>query len=380
LHGSAQLPRAPEQSGLRVTHLDSGRDWRGGQAQVLMLMSGLARRGVQNHLLAPPGPLLERARGDGFPCRSWSPRGDWDLLALARVARHLAVLRPDVVHCHDARSHALGVPAARLARVPAVVVSRRVTFRVATHPLSAFKYRTPVDRYLCVSRAVAEHLRAAGVPDHRLALVPDGIDPRPEGDVDLRVLLELPADTPLVGTAAALTPEKGHADLLEAAARVVRVAPGTHFVWMGEGRCRDALLRQRASLGLEERVHLLGHRTDAQPLIAQCTVCALASRQEGLGTSLLEAQALGVPVVATAVGGTCEIIRDRRNGRLVPPGDPSAMSAALVEALSDPNLRRSWSEAGRRAAREFHPDRMVERTLAEYRAALRGDKPDHPVA
>ena len=161
-HHSSHNPEcAAASSGLRVLHLDCGRDWRGGQAQVLMLMQGLARRGVDNLLLAPPGPLFDRARDRGYACERWSPRGDWDLVSLARAGLHLEARRPDVVHCHDARSHAVGVPAARLARVRAVVVSRRVTFPVGSNPLSAAKYRMPVDRYLCVSRGVMDSRRVA---------------------------------------------------------------------------------------------------------------------------------------------------------------------------------------------------------------------------
>src|SRR5205814_3993039 len=130
----------------------------------------------------------------------------------------------------------------------------------------------PVDRYLCVSRGVIERLRAAGVADRRLALVPDGFElEEPAVLCDLRMMLGLPPETPVVGTVAALTPEKGHADLLEAAARMVRASSAAHFVWLGEGKSRMALLQRRAKLGLESRVHLLSHRADAQALMRQCT-------------------------------------------------------------------------------------------------------------
>ena len=240
----------------------------------------------------------------------WRARGDWDLLAAAKATQALRAAGVRVAHCHDARSHALGVPAARLAGVPAVVVSRRVSFPVGTNPLSALKYRLPVDRYLCVSRGVTERLRVAGVPERRLSVVADGFElQEPLVTIDLRGLLGLPAETPLVGTVAALTPEKGHADLLEAAAYLVSASSPAHFVWLGEGECRWTLLRRRAELNLESRVHLLGYRADAQALLRQCTVFALPSLEEGLGTSLIEALALGVPVVATAVGGTAGAAR-----------------------------------------------------------------------
>jgi glycosyltransferase involved in cell wall biosynthesis len=358
-------------SGLRVAHLDCGRGWRGGQNQVLLLMRALAKRGVTSVLMAPHGQLLTRAAAEGIAVLPWRARGDWDWLAGARLVRTLGAWRPHVVHCHDARSHALGVPAARMVGVPAVVVSRRVSFPVGANPFSTLKYRMPVDRYLCVSRGVIERLRAAGVPEQRLALVPDGFElEEPAVVPHLREILGMPPETPVVGTVAALTPEKGHADLLEAASRMVRASSAAHFVWLGEGKCRESLLKRRAELGLDSRVHLLGYRADAQALLRQCTVCAQPSTEEGLGTSLIEAQALGVPVVATAVGGVPDVIEDGRTGRLVPPGDPAALASALSEALASPDLRRAWSEAGLVSVQAFHADRMAERTLAEYEAVL----------
>jgi glycosyltransferase involved in cell wall biosynthesis len=360
------------ESRLRIVHLDSGRDWRGGQNQVLLLMRELQKHGLRNALIAPRGPLLERATALGIPGISWRPHGDWDWPAAARVARALRASGASVVHCHDARSHALGVPAARLAGIPAIVVSRRVAFKVGTNPLSALKYRMPVDRYLCVSRGVIEGLHDAGVPDERLALVPDAFDLCPTQDVrDLHALLHLPPETPLIGTVAALTPEKGHADLLEAAARVARSDPEVHFVWMGEGKCRQSLLETAARLGLEARVHMLGYRADAQSLLRQCTLCVMASTHEGLGTALIEAQALGVPVIATAVGGVPDLIENGVTGRLVPAHDPAAMAAAILQALASPELRQRWAEAGRRSVREFDVESLANRTLAEYEAILR---------
>src|SRR5262245_39846076 len=162
--------------GLHVAHLDCGREWRGGQNQVLLLMRALRERGARNLLIAHPGPLLDRASAECIPALPWQPRGDWDGIAVLRTASMLRAQRVHVVHSHDARSHAIGVPAARLAGARAILVSRRVAFSTAGNPLSALKYRMPVDRYLCVSRSVMGHLREAGVPEKRLALVPDGFD------------------------------------------------------------------------------------------------------------------------------------------------------------------------------------------------------------
>lgn len=356
---------------LRVAHLDTGRDWRGGQAQVLHLVEGLARRGVVVCLLAPRGPLLDRTNVGGVAAFEWNPRGDWDAWALARAVRILERFVPDVVHCHSARAHAVGVPAAGLARARAVVVSRRVAVPVGRNLFSVLKYRMPVDRYLCVSRGVAEELRRSGIPLAKLALVPDGVssDPPSAGE-SLRALAGIPADAPVVGTVAALTAEKRHEDLLAAAAAVARALPRVHFVWFGDGPLRARLERLRSDLGLDARVHLLGFRADARSLMAQCTVIALASDLEGIGTSLMDAQVLGVPVVATAVGGIPEVVENGVTGILVPPRAPAALAAALLEVLVRPERSKEMAERARESAARFHLDRTVDRTLEEYLAVL----------
>ena len=356
--------------GLRVAHLDCGRTWRGGQAQVLWLMEGLASPNVENLLLAPPGPLLERTRAAGIAARPWQARGDLDVLAAWNAMRLLRGFAPQVVHCHDARAHAVGVIAARAAGVPVVVVSRRVAVPPRGGLLSRLKYRLPVDRYLCVSHAVAATLRAAGVPDARLAIVPDGVPSSPlKARSSLRALAGVPTDAPVVVTVAALTPEKRHVDLLDAAVRVRSALPSVHFVWLGDGPCRADLERRREALGLTRYVHMMGFREDAASMLADATVAALASEHEGIGTSLIEAQSAGVPVVATRVGGIPEVVWDGGTGLLVNPHDPAALGAALLALLTSP-IREEMSVVARARAAGFHIVRTVKGTLQEYRSLI----------
>jgi len=361
---------------LRVAHLDTGRTWRGGQAQVLLLLRALAVRGVVQRLLAPQGPLLERAQAEGFAVERWAPRTEWDVFAAARARALLRAFRADVAHCHSAHAHATGVPAARWAGVPAALVARRVDFRVRTHLLSRLKYALRVDRYLCISEGVRAAMRASGIADEKLAVVPSGVDmeevraagrrPAPR----LRELAGLAPDAEVVGTVASLAPHKNHVLLLEAAREVLAHRPRAHFVWLGEGECRRALERRRRELSLEDRVHMLGFREDALALMTQFDVFALSSYLEGLCTSLLDAQALGVPIVATAVGGVPEVVSDGRTGRLVHALEPAAMARAIVEALAEPALRAAWASQARTSVEAFGIERTAERTLAVYRDVL----------
>jgi len=359
---------------MKVAHLDTGRSWRGGQQQVLLLLEGLRARGVESLLLAPPGPLLERAHAAAFEAREWRSAGEWDLAAVVAARRHLSEFAPDLAHLHSAHAHTLGVLAARFAGGIPSVVSRRVDFAVATTPWSWLKYRLPVGRYFCISRGVIEVMKRGGVPEERLALVPSGVRFASEDEVraapDLRAELGLARASRLIGTVAALAPHKNHADLMRAAARVVAERADVHFVWLGEGECRPELEAQRRALGLESRVHLLGFRAGARAFVPQFTLFALASYLEGLCTSILDAQSLGVPVIATRTGGIPDLIEDRVNGRLVPVRDPAALAAALLEALDHPDRPLAWARAAMSSVLEFSADRMVERSLEEYRRLI----------
>ena len=363
-------------NGLKVAHLDTGRTWRGGQAQALLLMRELRARGATQLLLAPPGPLLEKALAQGLEVERWSPASELDVLAMGRARTLLKRFAPDVAHCHSAHAHATGVPAGRLAGVPAVVVSRRVDFLVRTNAMSRLKYALPVDRYVCISEGVRAAMLASGVPAAKLAVVPSGVDlaevraagaaPAPS----LRALAGIPADSEIIGTVASLAPHKNHKLLLDAAREVVTRRPRAHFVWLGEGECRTDLERQRHALGLEARVHMLGFRDDARALLTQFDIFALSSYLEGLCTSLLDAQALGVPIVATAVGGVPEVVTDGRTGRLVRALEPSELARALVEALGDREARAAWAQAARASVEAFGIANTAERTLAVYREVL----------
>jgi glycosyltransferase involved in cell wall biosynthesis len=346
-------------------------------------MGALRTRGHEQLLLAPGGPLLERAAAGGFGVQRWDSRGEIDVAALLAARSALARFRPQVAHCHSAHAHAIGVPAARWAGVPAVVVARRVDFRVRTNLFSRLKYALSVDRYLCISAGVRAAMLASGVPAGRMSLVPSGLEfselhaAAARAVPELRQWAGLPADAEVLGTVASLAPHKNHALLLEAAPAVIRARPRAQFVWLGEGECRPALEKRRAELGLESRVHMLGFHAEARAFMRQFDLFVLASSLEGLCTSLLDAQVLGVPIVATAVGGVPEVVEDGVNGRLVHTLDPAPLAAALVEALADSDQRAAWVAKARTTVEAFSIDNTAERTLTVYREVLR--ERAHPI-
>jgi glycosyltransferase involved in cell wall biosynthesis len=297
-------------------------------------------------------------------------RGDLWPPAIVGLARLLRRERPAALLLHDPHAVSAGLAAGWLAGRPATIAVRRVDFPLRSR-LSRAKYRS-CGRVIVVSRAIGRVLEGCGVPPAHLRLVYEGVAERPAAPGGRAALAELgiPEHAPVVLNVAALTTHKDHWTLLAAAQRLRSLVPEARVVIAGEGELRQALEARARALDLAGRVVFAGFRTDLDRLLPASTVFCLSSHLEGLGTSLLDAMAFGLPVVATAAGGIPEAVLDGVNGRLVPPRDPAALAAALAAIIGDEDRRRSYGAAGRqRFLERFTADHMVAETLAVLREA-----------
>jgi glycosyltransferase involved in cell wall biosynthesis len=374
--GPLGLPGSPGPLGpLQILHVDSERTWRGGERQVLELMRRQRGIGDRPHLAAPPdSALAARARGEGFPVHPVSMRGTWDLAAVVSLARLHRALRPDLVHWHAARAHALGAMAALLAPGPARVLSRRVDFPVRRSIGSRILWALPVEAIAAISEGVRDALARSGVDRARVRVVPSGIDLSPfDAPVDraaLRARLGMAPDVLVAIQASALAPHKSQTDLLKAAAAARDRAP-TLRIWIaGEGSLRNALEAEHRALGLGTMVRFLGFREDVDDLLRAADLFVVSSYLEGMGTSTLDAMAAGLPVVATRVGGIPEIVSEETSGLLVPARDPEALADAMVRVAVDPELRARLGAGGKARVRSFSADRTAEATRRVYKKAL----------
>lgn len=372
---------------MRILHVDSERPWRGGERQVLELMRRQRRRGDEPHLAAPAdAAIFARAKAEGFPAHAVAMRGTWDLGSALGLARLHRSLRPDVVHWHAARAHALGAIASLLAPGPARILSRRVDFLVRRSIGSRLLYALPIDAILAISNGVAAALVKSGVDPTRVLVVPSGIDLTPfEEPFDraaMRSRLGLNGTDVLALQVAALAPHKSQTTLLHAVALVRSRHPNLRVWIAGEGPLRAALEREHSSLELGESVRLLGFRDDVADLLRAADFFVISSYLEGLGTSILDAMAAGLPVVGTRVGGIPEAVKEGVSGILVPPNDPGALGEAIATLTRDPSLRARYGEAGRGLAAGFSADSTESRTREVYEAALRRklrpEAPDRP--
>jgi glycosyltransferase involved in cell wall biosynthesis len=347
---------------LRVLHLDSGREWRGGQRQVYLLARGQRENGHEPLVISQPdSPLIRRLRSAGIAVAAIRMRGDWDLAAARRVRAVLRTWNADLIHAHDARAHAIALTSVVGRRQMPLVVTRRVPFV----PRGRLKYGRRVARFIAISSAVREALVAGGVDENRIELVYSGV-PRPSVSKprDWRTECRWPRDSVVCGIVGAMTAEKGVATLSEIGARIPDAS---------RGRIRLVLLGGQ-SAGSQSVGGLTAFRAgfvdEIHAAMAGLDILLHPSSAEGLGTAVIDAMALGVPPIAFRVGGLPELIQDQRSGILVPAGDVGAFAAATDRLVRDEALRASLAAAGPGRAAEFSVDRMVRGTQAVYDAVL----------
>lgn len=351
---------------LRVLHVDSAREWRGGQNQARLLARELAGAdGVEQAMLARRGSRLAReARALGLETVEVPWRAGLDPRAVAGIARR--VRGRDLVHAHSSHALQAAVLALAASGAPAgLVAARRLDYR-----LSSPSVWRRADLVLAVSTAVARVLEDCGLEPGRVRVVHDGIDPaemRPPEEGHLRSAAGAGPDETLVGAVGALVGHKDHRTLVRAAARLAADRPDVRFVVAGEGPLRGELEAEVRERGLEGRFALPGHVEDVARSLDDLDLFVMPSREEGMGTAALEAMAAGVPTVVTRAGGLVDVAGDAVPS--VPPEDPGALAEAVGRLLDDPEARRAAASAGRRRVEErFTAARMAEGTLAAYRA------------
>jgi glycosyltransferase involved in cell wall biosynthesis len=302
-----------------------------------------------------------------------------DLRALGELRRAIRIFRADVVHTHSSKAGVLGRVAARRERVPVVVHSIH-GFGFGAHQaapvrwafLAAERLVAPwTTQFVAVSRRnLDEGVRLRLFPRERARVIRSGIDlaafRNPSGGRELRRELGIPAEAPLVVQVACFKPQKAPERFVELARLVAGRVPAAHFLLVGDGQLRDRLESLRATAGLDGRLHLPGWRRDVAAVYAAATVVTLTSRFEGLPRTLVEALAGSVPVVAMAVDGVVEVVRDGVNGFLVAAGDTAGLAARVVELLEDPGRRAALAARTSEGLDEFDRDTMVRQQEAMY--------------
>lgn len=352
------------------------------QAVELALRLDPAKYEVTVGCLRKEGPLLEKLTGS--PLRIVevdlgkgidSPSG---ILGIIRLARYLRREKFEILHAHDLWSNMVGMAAATLARTPVRITSQRDL----SHDAWYSGYKRTVLRFLqrrssvvvANAKAIRDGLVPERIPLEKTCVIYNGVDiDRFEAAGSHRSIL-FPSSEGLkliVMVGNMISDVKGHSVLIAAAPEIISRHPHVRFVLVGEGpRCAE-FEAQVANLGLGEYFLFLGRRSDVPEILAGSDIAVLPSLAEGLPNAVLEYLAAGLPVVASALGGNLEIIRDNVNGLLIPPRDNEALSTALLRLLDDPRFAADLARAGKaHVAGNFSFASLVQNVEKLYTALL----------
>ena len=360
---------------MRILHTESSLGWGGQEIRVLTEARGVARRGHEVAIAAPPEARLYAAAADygveiiALPIARKGLRG-----ALA-VGKLLGARAFDVVNTHSSiDSWHAALACAWASRAPAIVRTRHISAPVPRNFASRWLYARAARIVTTGEKLRRQVIEETRVDPGRVVSIPTGIDLatfRPGDRLAARARLGLAAGETLVGIVATLRSWKGHLHLLEAFARLDR--PATRLVIVGDGPMRAAIERRTAELGLRGRVTFAGNQRDVAPwLHALDLFCLPSYANEGVPQALAQAMACGLAIVTTPVGSIEELVADGRTGVLVPPSDPVALAAAIRTLLEDPARRAALGEAAAAEARaRLGEDAMVEAMIRVFGEAMR---------
>ena len=323
---------------------------------------------------AETSPFIDAARQAGMPVHLIRGRNQYDLRMVGQVARLVRSLGIDVLHAHEVKSDVITCLARMLQPVPTVTTMHgwigngsKQRAMIALDKWVARRF----DRVIAVSEPIRDALLASGVPAARIVLLHNGIVLSRYARTGRRGLLAALAgraiEGPVVTSIGRLSPEKGHLDLVDALA-TVRTAghPITAFL-VGDGPARPAIEARIRALGLEQSVLLPGYLDQPQRVLEETDLMVLPSHTEGLPNVVLESLMMDVPVLATRVGGTPEILVDGVNGRMVPPHAPASLAQGILEFLEAPEQWRAMARAGRAVVeRQFDFTQRTRRLEALY--------------
>lgn len=344
---------------MRVVHLMASPFYGGPERQMLGLARHLpsevesiflsfAERGLAQ-------AFLDEVRRHGYEGKSLLSNTPRYFACVREVADELRRLEADLLCCSGYKPDLVGWRAARRAGVPVVAVSHgwtSATWKVRCYEKLDKIVLSRLDAVVCVSKAQADKVRGAGVPDANIAVIQNAVgaeafvEPAAEKREEMVRWFAQPPRW-LIGAAGRFSPEKGFAVFIEAAALVAPQRPAAGFALFGDGPLRAELERLIARRGLQGKFVLAGFRNDLSRFLPNLDVAVMSSHTEGLPVILLEAGAASIPTVATAVGGIPEVLDDGKNGYLVAPGDASALAQRIVALLDNESQRQSMGRAAR---------------------------------
>jgi glycosyltransferase involved in cell wall biosynthesis len=381
---------------MRILYIGTEKSWRGGENQVRLLIQGLQHRGVTSFAAYPKGTRSYEKMKGFVDTLELSSRSGYDPRNILRLVRFCRENKIELIDANSSAAMSLGLAVKK--RLPQIklIVHRRVDLPIKKNFLTRRKYMSVlVDRFVAISYAIADVLLSYGVSKAKVSVVRSAIDSTAYENVNRPVArqkisqmlkenqmlkdqfldqdLKQPIDTSCVwiGSAAALTKEKGHDVLIRACAELKKQGQKFYCLIAGEGDRADEFKQMARELSVSDRVHFLGHVNNVPEFLTTLDVLVMPSTHEGLGSILLEGALAGCAIVGTRVGGIPEIIHHEQTGLLISVGDWMGLTRELRRLIEDVEFRKQLSQGARaHVLKEFSLENMIKGNLAIYQSVI----------
>ncbi|HCW92471.1 MAG TPA: hypothetical protein DHM44_02195 [Flexistipes sinusarabici] len=328
---------------MKILHLDTGVEWRGGQRQALLLHQGLLKKGVESYLACnESGKLIEKCNENGIPYRY---KGEINPLSVINLLKIIKSVKPDVVHSHDAHSLTPAVIAKYLKKDFKLIHTRRVDFHIKSNFISRWKYNNKnIDSLVAISEAVKNVLISDGITKP-IEKIYSGLDRKllariPQNEkIHLKEKLRIKPDDYVVGSVGSFVPHKDFETLIRAFQLLCKEMSNVKLLLVGDGELLPEMKELADSLQIANNIIFTGRVENVGELMSIMDVFAATSKEEGLNTSVIEAMMYELPVIATRAGGLSEIVQDGYNGYLCNIRDYKCVYKKMNLLLNNNELR-----------------------------------------
>ena len=348
-----------------ILHIDTEKYWRGGQQQTVNLHHQLLRTNRKSLLVCPPQSKTEEfCRQNNIPVIPLKMRNEADIIAALKISSIVKKENVLIIVAHTAQALSLAIPAVTRSKSCKLIAVRRVDFHVGQNTLSRWKYSTVLLTHIvAVSEAIKKILISDNIPKEKISVIYDGIDinkfKKSLPADNLREQLNIPDKHIVVGTVAALVGHKDYPNLLNAAKLALDRNKQITFIAVGSGDDKKKLVELHSELGLGDNFIFTGFQKDVGQYFKLFDIFVLPSKTEGLGSSLLDAMAMNLPLIGTNTGGIPELIENNKNGLLVEKENSRALADAIIKLADNDELRKYFAEEGLKWVQYFSVENIT---------------------
>lgn len=348
-----------------IIHIDCEKDFRGGQQQALYLHKGMLDRGIKTHLFCREKgkfcDILTDVNHTELPLKN-----EIDIFSANKIAKFAKNNNYNIIISHSSHALSIGLLAAMLYTKLKVIAIRRVDFNLSNNYLSRKKYNSKhLKKIVCISDAIKEIMLNNNINENKLTVIKSGIDLyRLKGGNSQKIKDELCLrDNFIIGTIASFADHKDYPNLLNAISLVVKKYKKVKFLLVGDGELKEKCEDMADNLNILRYIHFLGYREDIADIINTFDLFVMPSKMEGLGTSVLDAMSVGLPVVSTDAGGITEAVLNGNNGIVVQKQNPEQLSYAILKLINDKDLRTDYSHNSLELVKKFDINITIDKYL-----------------